>query len=64
MDLYFLILLRILLLIMNKVFKEHNWLTVIYVDNIVYIMLLQNVMDFLWMKLFTTYLIIKMLSIL
>ena len=64
MDLYFLILLRILLLIMNKVFKEHNPLRVIYVDNIVYIMLLRNVMDFLWMKLFTTYLIIKMLSIL
>ena len=64
MDLYFLILLRILLLIMNKVFKEHNPLRVIYVDNIVYIMLLQNVMDFLWTKLFTTYLIIKMLSIL
>ena len=39
-------------------------LGVIYVDNIVYIMLLRNVMDFLWTKLFTTYLIIKMLSIL
>ena len=34
------ILLRILLLIMNKVFKECNPLRVIYVDNIVYIMLL------------------------
>ena len=60
----FLDLLRILLLIMNKVFKEPNPLRVIYVDNIVYIMLLRNVMDFLWTKLFTTYLIIKMLSIL
>ena len=31
------------------------------VDNIVCIMLLQNVMDFLWKKLLTTYLIINML---
>ena len=36
----FLDLLRILLLIMNKVFKERNPLRVIYVENIVYIMLL------------------------
>ena len=41
--------------------KERNPLKVIYVDNIFCIMLLQNVMDFLWKKLLTTYLIINML---
>ena len=61
MDLFFLILLRILLIIINNVTKERNPLKVIYVDNIVCIMLLQNVMDFLWKKLLTTYLIINML---
>ena len=61
MDLFFLILLQILLIIINNVTKERNPLKVIYVDNIVCIMLLQNVMDFLWKKLLTTYLIINML---
>ena len=61
MDLFFLILLQILLIIINNVTKERNPLKVIYVDNIVCIMLLQNVMDFLWKKLLITYLIINML---
>ena len=61
MDLFFLILLRILLIIINNVTKECNPLRVIYVDNIVCIMLLQNVIDFLWKKLLTTYLIINIL---
>ena len=62
MDLYFLILLRILILIINNVLNEHNWLKVICVDNIVCIMLMLNVMGFLWKKLFKTYLIMNMLS--
>ena len=61
MDLYFLILLRILLMIINNVLQERNRLRVIYVDNIVCIMLLQNVMDFPWKTLLTTCLIISML---
>ena len=61
MDLYFFILLQILLIIMNKVFKDCNQLIAIYVGNIVCIMPLRNVMDFPWMKLFTACLIMNIL---
>ena len=62
MDLYLLILFQVLLIIINNVLKERNRLRVIYVGNIVCIMLLRYVMDYLWKKLLRTYLIMNMLS--
>ena len=51
MGLNSLILLKIILLILNNVLEERNHLRLIYVDIIVCIMLLLNVMVFLWKKL-------------
>ena len=48
MDHYFLILLKILLMIIKNVLEGPNQLTVICVDIIVCIMLLLNVMVILW----------------
>ena len=51
------ILLKILLMIINTLLNEHNQLKVMYVDIIVCIMILKNVMTYLWKKLFLIYLI-------
>ena len=55
-------LFQVLLIIINNVLKERNQLRVIYVGNIVCIMLLQYVMDYVWKKLLRTYLIMNILS--
>ena len=48
MDLNSLILLKILLMIINTLSNEHNQLKVMYVDIIVCVMLLKNVMIYVW----------------
>ena len=60
MDLNSLILLKILLMIINTLLNEHNQLKVMCVDIIVCIMLLKNVMTYLWKKLFLIFQIMMM----
>ena len=47
-------------MIINTLLNEHNQLKVMCVDIIVYIMLLKNVMTYLWKKLFLIFLIMMM----
>ena len=60
MDLNSLILLKILLMIINTLLNEHSQSEVMYVDIIVCIMLLKNVMTYLCKKLFLIFLIMTM----
>ena len=47
-------------MIINTLLNEHNQLKVMYVDIIFCIMLLKNVMTYLWEKLFLIFLIMMM----